>query len=112
MGVRKRSSAVLFVLLLVVAGCSNAGDRLRDTVFRVRRRPQPWRCGRGGRTDDRPAAAGKTLDALFASLGKDVHVGVTSTAEDNGAGTFGLDTTWKFGPQKQIEWTTALTAGP
>lgn len=50
------------------------------------------------------AAAGKTLDELFASLGKDVHVGVTSTAEDNGAGTFGLDTTWKFGPQKQIEW--------
>ena len=50
------------------------------------------------------AAAGKSLDELFASLGKDVHVGVTSTAEDDGAGTFGLDTTWKFGPQKQIEW--------
>ncbi|WP_111511926.1 penicillin-binding transpeptidase domain-containing protein [Mycobacterium kyogaense] len=104
MGVLKRSSAVLLVLLLVVAGCSNAEDRLRDTVSAFADALSRGDAAAAAALTTDQAAAGKTLDALFASLGKDVHVGVTSTAEDNGAGTFGLDTTWKFGPQKQIEW--------
>ncbi|TDL06792.1 penicillin-binding protein [Mycolicibacterium obuense] len=101
---RKRSSAVLFVLLLVVGGCSNAGDRLRDTVSAFADALRRGDAAAAAALTTDQVAAGKTLDELFASLGKDVHVGVTSTAEDNGAGTFGLDTTWKFGPQKQIEW--------
>ncbi|MBX7450990.1 penicillin-binding protein [Mycolicibacterium sp. 3033] len=104
MGVRGRSSAVLFVVLLLLAGCSNAEDRLRDTVTAFADALSRGDAAAAAALTTDQAAARTTLDALFASLGKDVHVGVAQSAEDNGASTFSLDTTWKFGPDKRIEW--------
>ncbi|MHA0288639.1 penicillin-binding transpeptidase domain-containing protein [Mycobacterium sp. C3-094] len=104
MGVRGRSLAVLFVVLLLLAGCSSAEDRLRSTVTAFADALSRGDAAAAAALTTDQAAATTTLDALFASLGKDVHVGVAQTAEDDGAGTFTLDTTWKFGPDKKIEW--------
>lgn len=95
--------AVLCVILLL-AGCSDTEDRLRDTV--------------NGFADalsraDAPAAAALTTDpasadvlgTLYASLGKDVRFAVTGVQRQDDAATFSLAATWKFGPDKATEWT-------
>ncbi|MEW5808317.1 MAG: penicillin-binding transpeptidase domain-containing protein [Actinomycetota bacterium] len=104
MGALRRSSAVLLVLLLLVAGCSGAEDRLRDTVTAFADALSRGDAAAAAALTTDQAAAGNILEALFASLGKDVHVGVGAVQDSDGTGTFTLDTTWKFGPDKRIEW--------
>jgi hypothetical protein len=93
------------VAVLLLASCSDAGDRLRSTVtaFADALSRGDAAAAAALTTDDGNART--TLAALFDSLGKDVHVGVSAVDDDDGAGTFSLDTTWKFGPDKQIQWT-------
>lgn len=97
--------AVLVAVLLVLAGCSDSADRLNTTV-----RSFAEALSRGDTaaaaalTTDEPAAA-DTLGALFASLGKDVRVDAGTAEEQDGAATFTLDATWRFGPDGHNEWT-------
>nr|WP_234714279.1 penicillin-binding transpeptidase domain-containing protein [Mycolicibacterium chlorophenolicum] len=88
----------------MLAGCSDAGDRLRTTVAAFADALSRGDAAAAAALTTDEAAAGKTLGALFDSLGKDVHVGVGAVDDNDGAGTFTLDTTWKFGPDKQIRW--------
>ncbi|ULP35698.1 penicillin-binding transpeptidase domain-containing protein [Mycolicibacterium rufum] len=100
----RRVSAVLLVVLLLIAGCSDAGDRLRSTVQAFADALSRGDAAAAAKLTTDEAAAGKTLAALFDSLGKNVHVGVGAVRDDDGAGTFTLDTTWKFGRDNQIQW--------
>nr|WP_238994793.1 penicillin-binding transpeptidase domain-containing protein [Mycolicibacterium chubuense] len=90
--------------MLVLAGCSNAEDRLNSTVHAfadaLSRGDAP---AAAALTSDEAAASG-TLNKLYESLGKDVHVEVDKTQKQDDAATFTLKTTWKFGPQKRTEW--------
>ncbi|KMO67378.1 penicillin-binding transpeptidase domain-containing protein [Mycolicibacterium chlorophenolicum] len=97
-------TVVLLVATLLLAGCSDAGDRLRTTVAAFADALSRGDAAAAAALTTDEAAAGKTLGALFDSLGKDVHVGVGAVDDNDGAGTFTLDTTWKFGPDKQIRW--------
>ncbi|MBI5338290.1 MAG: penicillin-binding protein [Mycolicibacterium rufum] len=97
-------TVVLLVATLLLAGCSDAGDRLRTTVAAFADALSRGDAAAAAALTTDEAAAGKTLGALFDSLGKDVHVGVGAVDDNDGAGTFTLDTTWKFGPDKQIQW--------
>nr|WP_218621293.1 penicillin-binding transpeptidase domain-containing protein [Mycolicibacterium hippocampi] len=97
--------AVLVAVLLVLAGCSDSADRLNTTL---RSFAEALSSGddaaAAALTTDEPAAA-DTLGALFASLGNDVRVDAGTAEEQDGAATFTLDTTWKFGPDGRNEWT-------
>ncbi|KMO73761.1 Penicillin-binding protein A [Mycolicibacterium chubuense] len=97
-------TVVLLVATLMLAGCSDAGDRLRATVAAFADALSRGDAAAAAALTTDEAAAGKTLGALFDSLGKDVHVGVGAVDDNDGAGTFTLDTTWKFGQDKQIQW--------
>ena len=97
-------TVVLLVATLLLAGCSDAGDRLRTTVAAFADALSRGDAAAAAALTTDEAAAGKTLGALFDSLGKDVHVGVGAVDDNDGAGPFTLDTTWKFGPDKQIQW--------
>lgn len=90
--------------MLLLAGCSDAEDRLNNTV--------------NGFTDalnraDAAAAAALTTDSasddmlgkLYANLGKDVRFEVSGVQRQEDAATFTLAATWKFGPEKATEWT-------
>nr|WP_235570789.1 penicillin-binding transpeptidase domain-containing protein [Mycobacterium sp. Root265] len=90
--------------MLLLAGCSDAEDRLNNTV--------------NGFADalnraDVPAAAALTTDPasadvlgkLYANLGKDVRFEVSGVQRQEDAATFTLSATWKFGPEKATEWT-------
>ncbi|MGB7360735.1 MAG: NTF2-like N-terminal transpeptidase domain-containing protein, partial [Mycobacterium sp.] len=96
--------ALSLAILLVLAGCSASEDRLDTTV-----RSFADALSRGDAaaaaalTTDEPAATG-TLGALFASLGTDVDVAVGGIEEQDGAASFTLDATWKFGPEGRNEW--------
>lgn len=100
----RRVPAVLLVVLSLIAGCSDAGDRLRSTVQAFADALSRGDAAAAAKLTTGEASAGKTLAALFDSLGKDVHVGVGAVRDDDGAGTFTLDTTWKFGRDNQIQW--------
>ncbi|KRD19581.1 penicillin-binding protein [Mycobacterium sp. Root265] len=104
MGLLRRVIPVLCVTVLLLAGCSDAEDRLNNTV--------------NGFADalnraDVPAAAALTTDPasadvlgkLYANLGKDVRFEVSGVQRQEDAATFTLSATWKFGPEKATEWT-------
>lgn len=101
-------TVVLLVAVLLLAGCSDAGDRLRATVASFADALSRGDAAAAAALTTDEAAAGKVLGALFDSLGKDVHVGVGAVQDEDGdsgdVGTFTLDTTWKFGPDNTIEW--------
>lgn len=97
--------AVLLAFLLALAGCSDSEDHLnaavRSFADALSRADIP--AATALTTDE--TAATDTLGPLFASLGKDVHVDVGTVEEKDGAASFTLNATWKFGPEKHTEWT-------
>ncbi|MFA7512658.1 MULTISPECIES: penicillin-binding transpeptidase domain-containing protein [Mycolicibacterium] len=102
--------------MLLLAGCSDAEDRLESTlrsfVDALSRGDAPAAAALTG--DE--AAASDTLGRLFASLGTDVGFEVTATRREEDSATFTLAATWKFGPEKRNEWSyttdgTATAAG-
>ncbi len=96
--------ALLCALLLVLAGCSASEDRLSTTVQSFADAlSRGDAAAAAALTTDEPAAT-DTLGALFASLGTDVDVAVREVEERDGAASFTLDATWKFGPQRRNEW--------
>lgn len=101
----RRTAALVLCAVLVLAGCSNAADRLATTVRSFAEALSRGDVAAAATLTTDPGAAAGTLSALFASLGTDVHVDVADTRAQDDGGTFTLRTTWKFGPQKQIEWT-------
>ena len=100
----RRVTVVLLVATLLLAGCSDAGDRLRATVQAFADALSRGDAAAAAALTTDEAAAGKTLTALFDSLGKDVHVGVGAVDDSDDSATFTLDTTWKFGPDNTIAW--------
>ncbi|QRZ10075.1 penicillin-binding protein [Mycolicibacterium austroafricanum] len=112
----RRSAAALLAVMLLLAGCSDAEDRLESTlrsfVDALSRGDAPAAAALTG--DE--AAASDTLGRLFASLGTDVGFEVTATRREEDSATFTLAATWKFGPEKRNEWSyttdgTATAAG-
>lgn len=101
----RRALAVVLLAVLVLAGCSDAEDRLSSTLQSF-----ADALGRGDAqaaatlTSDQAAAA-DTLTALFDSLGKDVRFEVRDRRAEDSAASFTLAATWKFGPEKRTEWT-------
>ncbi|SRX83580.1 penicillin-binding transpeptidase domain-containing protein [Mycolicibacterium parafortuitum] len=102
---RRAGGALLAVLLLVLAGCGDAEDRLADTV-----RGFADALGRGDAaaaaalTSD-SAGATATLTDLFSSLGNEVGFDVPTVSREENSARFTLAATWKFGPEKANEWT-------
>jgi len=105
----QRRAAVLLVLLLVLAGCSDAGDRLRSTVQAFADALSRGDAAAAAAMTTDQAAAADTLGKLFASLGTDFHVSPGQVQDSDDAGTFTLDPVWKFGPGKRIDWTYSTT---
>lgn len=112
----RRSAAALLAVMLLLAGCSDAEDRLESTlrsfVDALSRGDAP---AAAALTGDETAAS-DTLGRLFASLGTDVGFEVTATRREEDSATFTLAATWKFGPEKRNEWSyttdgTATAAG-
>ncbi|MDG4666054.1 penicillin-binding transpeptidase domain-containing protein [Mycobacterium sp. 236(2023)] len=103
----RRGFSVLFVVLhlLLVSGCSDAEDRLNSTVSGFADALSRGDVAAAAAMTSDQAAASDTLGKLFASLGTEVHVDVSSVAHEENAATFALAATWKFGPEKQTEWT-------
>ena len=96
---------LVLAFMLVLAGCSDSEDRLHATVHAFAdalSRADP--AAAAALTTD-GSAASEVLGTLFDSLGKDVHVEAAAIEEKDGAATFTLDATWKFGPEKRTEWT-------
>jgi len=90
--------------MLVLAGCSDSGDRLTATVRAFADALSRGDAAAAAALTTDEAAATETLGDLFASLGTDVRVDVGTVEEKGGAASFGLDTAWKFGPEKRNEW--------
>jgi hypothetical protein len=96
-------------LVLLVAGCSTAEDRLNSALHNL-----ADSLSRGdaqaaaGETSD-PAQASDTLGKLFDSLGKDVHFEVGNVERKDNAATFTLNARWKF-HDGRTQWT-YTTAG-
>ncbi|MGK2868782.1 MAG: penicillin-binding transpeptidase domain-containing protein [Mycobacterium sp.] len=102
---RRVIPAVLCVLVLLLAGCSDTEDRLTGTVQGFADAlSRADAAGAAALTDDE-ATASETLGSLFASLGDYIAVTVGAIEEKDGAATFTLDATWKLGPEKRNEWT-------
>ncbi|OBK75151.1 penicillin-binding protein [Mycobacterium sp. 1164985.4] len=84
-------------LILAAAGCSNAEDRLNNTVRAFAEALSKGDATAAAAVTTDSAAAADTLTKLFESLGTDVQVKVASVQHnDDKPSTFGLDTTWKF----------------
>lgn len=92
-------------IVLLLAGCGDAEDRLNSTTLgfaeALSRGDAP---AAAAFTTDDTAATG-TLGALYTSLGTDVRFAVSDVARQENAATFTLTATWKFGPEKATEWT-------
>nr|WP_255507249.1 penicillin-binding transpeptidase domain-containing protein [Mycolicibacterium sp. 018/SC-01/001] len=93
----------------MLTGCSDAKDRLQSTVAAFADALSRGDAAAAGALTTDENAARTTLTGLFDSLGKDVHVAPGQVQDQDGAGTFALDTTWKFGPEKKIQWTYSST---
>ena len=89
--------SLLLAITMVLAGCSDAEDRLDATV-----RSFAEALSRG---DADPAAASATLGELFASLGSDVTFRPDRVRAVDSEGGFALGATWTFGPDDAHEWT-------
>ncbi|CAN3130368.1 Cell division protein FtsI/penicillin-binding protein 2 [Mycobacterium sp. smrl_JER01] len=96
---------MLVAVLLMLTGCSNAEDRLESTVRSFAEALSRGDAPAAAALTDDEAAARETLGALYASLGTDVEFEVASTGRDENGATFTLAAAWKFGPEKNNEWT-------
>lgn len=100
--------AVLLVIVLLLAGCSDAEDRLNTTVAGFADALTRGDAAAAAALTTDQAAAG-ILGKLYASLGKDVRFEAGEVARQEDAATFTLTATWKFGPEKATEWTYTTT---
>ncbi|BBY82335.1 penicillin-binding protein [Mycolicibacterium pulveris] len=97
------------VVALVLSGCSDAQDRLTVTVDKFAEALSKGNASAAGALTSDPTQASATLAELFASLGTDVQVEVSSVQhEDDEPSTFSLDTMWKF-RDGQTEWNYTTT---
>jgi Penicillin binding protein transpeptidase domain/NTF2-like N-terminal transpeptidase domain len=95
-------------LVLVVSGCSDAEDRLNNTVHTFADALNNGDASAAAAVTTDQAAASDTLGKLFDSLGKDVHFEVGAVNREDNAATFTLDATWKFQDGKN-QWTYKTT---
>jgi len=96
---------VVLALVFVLAGCSDSEDRLNATVRSFADALSRADAAAAAALTTDGSAASEVLGTLFESLGKDVHVEAGAIEDKDGAATFTLDATWKFGPEKRTEWT-------
>jgi Penicillin binding protein transpeptidase domain/NTF2-like N-terminal transpeptidase domain len=87
---------LLITLLLVLAGCSDAGDRLNSAVQAFADALSRGDAPAAAAVTSDPAKGSDTIGKLFDSLGKDVHFEVGSVEHKDNAATFTLNATWKF----------------
>lgn len=91
--------------MLVLAGCSDTEDRLNTSVQGFVDALNGADAPAAGNATTDQVAASAALDKLYASLGKDVHFEASDVQRHEGTATFALAATWKFGPEKNTEWT-------
>lgn len=104
MGSLRGFPAVLLTLVLVLAGCADAEDRLNTTLAGFADALNRGDAAAAAALTSEQAAATGTLDGLYASLGTDVRFEVSQVRREEDAATFTLAATWRFGPEKQTEW--------
>lgn len=104
MGSLRGFPAVLLTLVLVLAGCADAEDRLNTTLAGFAEALNRGDAAAAAALTSEQAAATGTLDGLYASLGTDVRFEVSQVRREEDAATFTLAATWRFGPEKQTEW--------
>lgn len=101
----RHALGALLAAVLVLAGCSDAEDRLDATVRGFADALSRGDAAAAAALTTDSAAASDTLGTLFASLGTDVRFDVADRRREEDAATFTLSATWKFGPGKTTEWT-------
>lgn len=104
MGSLRGFPAVLLTLVLVLAGCADAEDRLNTTLAGFADALNRGAAAAAAALTSEQAAATGTLDGLYASLGTDVRFEVSQVRREEDAATFTLAARWRFGPEKQTEW--------
>ncbi|MEC9324931.1 MAG: penicillin-binding transpeptidase domain-containing protein [Actinomycetota bacterium] len=90
---------------MVLAGCSDAEDRLDATVRSFAEALSRGDADAAADLTSDPAAASATLGELFASLGSDVSFRPDRVRAVDSEGGFALGATWTFGPDDAHEWT-------
>ena len=97
--------SLLLAVTLVLAGCSDAEDRLDATVRSFAESLSRGDADAAADLTSDPAAASATLGELFASLGSDVTFRPDRVRAVDSEGGFALGATWTFGPDDAHEWT-------
>lgn len=97
--------SVLLAITMVLAGCSDAEDRLDATVRSFAEALSRGDADAAADLTSDPAAASATLGELFASLGSDVTFRPERVRAVDSEGGFALGATWTFGPDDAHEWT-------
>ena len=97
--------SLLLAVTMVLAGCSDAEDRLDATVRSFAEALSRGDADAAADLTSDPAAASATLGELFASLGSDVTFRPDRVRAVDSEGGFALGATWTFGPDDAHEWT-------
>ena len=97
--------SLLLAVTMVLAGCSDAEDRLDATVRSFAEALSRGDADAAADLTSDPAAASATLGELFASLGSDVTFRPDRVRAGDSEGGFALGATWTFGPDDAHEWT-------
>ena len=97
--------SLLLAVTMVLAGCSDAEDRLDATVHSFAEALSRGDADAAADLTSDPAAASATLGELFASLGSDVTFRPDRVRAVDSEGGFALGATWTFGPDDAHEWT-------
>ena len=97
--------SLLLAVTMVLAGCSDAEDRLDATVHSFAEALSRGDADAAADLTSDPAAASATLGELFASLGSDVTFRPDRVHAVDSEGGFALGATWTFGPDDAHEWT-------
>ncbi|WP_430522705.1 penicillin-binding transpeptidase domain-containing protein [Mycolicibacterium poriferae] len=97
--------SLLLAITMVLAGCSDAEDRLDATVRSFAEALSRGDADAAADLTSDPAAASATLGELFASLGSDVTFRPDRVRAVDSEGGFALGATWTFGPDDAHEWT-------
>ena len=97
--------SLLLAVTMVLAGCSDAEDRLDATVRSFAEALSRGDADAAADLTSDPTAASATLGELFASLGSDVTFRPDRVRAVDSEGGFALGATWTFGPDDAHEWT-------
>ena len=97
--------SLLLAVTMVLAGCSDAEDRLDATVHSFAEALSRGDADAAADLTSDPTAASATLGELFASLGSDVTFRPDRVHAVDSEGGFALGATWTFGPDDAHEWT-------